>query len=114
MSTTKGRKVKRRAGQLNITKGKAPLRVRPSKQMVLSATRKIKKTRTRRFIAYALVCIVLMQVVRYVLYTYIYIGSDTPDGIAFIIIIYVQTGLMLASLGLLSAAAISYLNNLSD
>jgi len=55
-----------------------------------------------------------MQFVRFIIYEFIYVGSQTPSGIAFTLIIYVQTGLMLASLGFLVAASIAYLNSLRD
>jgi hypothetical protein len=111
--STKTRKVKRRNGKVNLTKGKVR-RSRPSKEAILAATRKLNRTRTRRFIVYAIICIISMQVIRYVLYNFIYVGSTTPTGLAFTIIIYVQTGLMLASLGFIVAASIAYLNSLRD
>lgn len=111
--STKTRKVNRRSGKLNLTKGKIK-RSRPSKEAILAATRKLNRTRTRRFIVYAIICIVAMQLIRYVLYNFIYVGSETPSGFVFTVIIYVQTGLMLGSLGFLVAASVTYLNSLRD
>jgi len=111
--STKKRKVNRRSGQLNLSKGKVK-RNRPSKQAIIAATRKLNRTRTRRFIIYAIICIISMQLIRYVLYNFIYVGSETPSGLAFTIVIYLQTGLMVASLGFLVAASIVYLNSLRD
>jgi len=55
-----------------------------------------------------------MQLVRYVIYNFIYVGSETPSGIVFTGIIYLPTGLMVGSLGFLVAASITYLNSLRD
>ena len=111
--STKGRKVKHRTSKVNLTKGKVR-RTRPSKEAILAATRRLNRTRTRRFIVYAIICIVSMQLIRYVMYNFIYVGSETPSGIAFTGIIYLQTGLMVGSLGFLVAASITYLNSLRD
>lgn len=111
--STKGRKVKRRNAKVNLTKGKVG-RNRPSKESILAATRRLNRTRTRRFIVYAIICIVSMQLIRYVIYNFIYVGSETPSGIVFTGIIYLQTGLMVGSLGFLVAASITYLNSLRD
>lgn len=111
--STKRRKVRQRSSQINLTKGKLK-RARPTRAMLIETARKLNRTRTRRFILYALLCVLLMQFVRFIIYEFIYVGSQTPSGIAFTLIIYVQTGLMLASLGFLVAASIAYLNSLRD
>lgn len=80
--------------------------------MLLDTARKLNRTRTRRYILYALFSVLLMQLVRFIIYEFIYVGSQTPSGMAFTLIIYIQTGLMLACLGFLVAASITYLNSL--
>lgn len=109
--STKARKVRQRSGQIDLSKGKVR-RSRPSKAALLEAARKLNRTRTRRYIVYAVLCVLMMQFVRFVIYEFIYVGSETPTGAVFTLIIYIQTGLMLASLGFLAAASIAYLNSL--
>lgn len=109
----KTRKVKRRSGSTGLSKA-GYKRNKPSKEAVLAAARKLNKTRTRRFVLYAVLSILAMQLVRYIIYNFIYVGSETPSGIVFTGIIYLQTGLMVASLGFLVAASITYLNSLRD
>lgn len=110
MSTGK-RKVKYRRGDINIAKGSVS-RKKPNKTAILAAARKLNRTRTRKYIMYSILCIVMMQVVRFVVYEFIYAGSETPSGAVFTIIIYVQTGFMLACLGFLVASSVAYLNSL--
>ncbi len=74
---------------------------------------KVSKTKTRRYLLYALGCLVLMQIVKYVVYTFVYPGSETPSGFGFTLIIYTQIGLMLAALVLVIAASVSYLRKLN-
>lgn len=108
------RKVKHRSGQVNITKGKVRLKSKPSKKQVIAAARQLNRTKTRRYIVYGVGSLLLMQLVKYIVYNFIYIGTETPGGIAFLIIIYLQTGLMIASLGFFVAAALAYLRSLRD
>lgn len=110
--STKTRKVRRRSSAA-FNRGKLK-KSRPSKEVVLAAARRLNRTRTRRFIIYAVICILSMQLVRYFIYNFIYVGTETPSGFAFTAIIYLQTGLMVASLGFLVAASITYLNSLRD
>lgn len=112
--STKGRKVKYRAAGANIDRASTKRSRRQSKDAVLVAARRLNKTRTRRLIIYSIGCLLLMQLIRYIIYSFIYVGSETPSGTAFTVIIYLQTGLMVMSLGLLVAASITYLNSLRD
>lgn len=77
------RKVKRRTGQVNLTKGKARIKSGPSKQQLKAAARQLNRTKTRRYILYGIGCIILMQLVKYIVYNFIYVGDETPGGIAF-------------------------------
>lgn len=114
-SIKKGRKVKRRSGQVNLSKGKAKsTSKKPSKQAVLAAAKRLNRTKTRRYIVYAVGIFILMQLIRFVIYNFIYVGENTPGGFAFLVIIYAQTGLMFAGLGFLVAASITYLRSLRD
>lgn len=114
MSRKSARKVKRRTNQVNLTKGKARIKSGPSKQQLAAAARQLNRTKTRRYILYGVGCIILMQLVKYIVYNFIYVGDETPGGIAFLVVIYLQTGLMLGSIGLFAAAAIAYLRSLRD
>ena len=100
MSKKRTRRVKRRSEGVNLTKGKARL--------------KSNRTKTRRYIIYGFGCLVLMQLVKFIVYNYIYVGSETPGGMAFLVVIYLQTGLMIGSLGFFAASAIAYLRSLKD
>jgi len=111
--STKTRNVKRRRGNVNLSKGKVK-RTKVSKQALVEAARRLNRTRTRRFIVYSVLCVVFMQLIRYIIYNFIYVGPQTPSGAVFTGIIYLQTGLMVASLGFLAAASITYLNSLRD
>jgi hypothetical protein len=53
-----------------------------------------------------------MQLIRFFVYKFIYVGTETPSDNAFLIIIYAQTGLMFGSIGFLAAAAVSYLRGI--
>lgn len=114
MSKKTTRRVNRRTGSVNLSRGKARIKSKPSKQQVVAAARRLNRTKTRRYILYGLGCLVLMQLVKYIVYNFIYVGSETPGGMAFLIIIYLQTGLMIGSLGFFAAAAIAYLRSLND
>jgi hypothetical protein len=114
MSRKPSRKVKRRNGQVNLTKGKVRITPKPSKQQLVAAARQLNRTKTRRYILYSVGCIILMQLVKYIVYNFIYVGDTTPGGITFLVVIYLQTGLMLVSIGLLVAAAVAYLRSLGD
>lgn len=114
MSRKTARKVRRRNNQVNLTKGKAKIKSKPSRQQMVAAARQLNRTKTRRYIVYGVGCILFMQLVKYFVYNFIYVGQETPGGIAFLIIIYLQTGLMVASLGFFAAAAIAYLRSLRD
>ena len=109
----KTRKVRKRSGQVNLSKGRVKTK-KVSKAALIATAKRLNRTRTRRFIVYAILCILAMQLIRYVIYNFIYVGSETPSGVVFTGIIYLQTGLMVASLGFLAAASITYLNSLRD
>lgn len=114
MSKKRTRRVKRRSEGVNLTKGKARLKSKPSKQQMVAAARQLNRTKTRRYIIYGFGCLVLMQLVKFIVYNYIYVGSETPGGMAFLVVIYLQTGLMIGSLGFFAASAIAYLRSLKD
>jgi hypothetical protein len=116
MSTIKkSRKVKRRSGQVNLSRGRARISSKkPSKQAMLAAAKRLNRTKTRRYIVYAVGIFILMQIIRYIIYNFIYVGDKTPGGFAFLVIIYTQTGLMFIGLGFLVAASITYLRSLRD
>ncbi len=106
------RNVNRRNNHLKLTAGSNKLANRPSKAKLMVTARKLNRTKTRRFVLYGLGCVVLMQILRYLSNEVIFAGPTTPGGIGFLLFFYIQTGLMLAFLGFLIAAAITYLRSL--
>ena len=108
------RKVKRRSTRVNLTTGQDRTSRKPSKKQVSEAIRRVNKTRTRRFLLYALACFALMQLIRFFSSEYIFSGPSTPGGFLFLVIIYVQFGLMFGFIGLCAAASVSYLRSLKD
>ena len=112
MSKKTSRKVVRRSGRVNITKTRTRIAKRPSKQILISTLQGLIRTKTRKYIAYSLLCLALMQLILFFVYKFIYVGTETPSDNAFLIIIYAQTGLMFGSIGFLAAAAVSYLRGI--
>lgn len=114
MSKKTVRKVKKRNNQINITKGKVPSANRPTKQTMVGMARQINRTKTRRYMLCGVGCLISMQLVKFVAYDFIYVGNETPGGMVFLIFIYLQTGLMLGSLGFFVASALAYLRSLKS
>lgn len=102
----------RREGNLQVNKQLKTKRNKVSSNLK-KVPSKVSKTKTRRYLLYAFGCLVLMQLIKFVVYTYIYPGSETPSGFGFTLIIYSQIGLMLAAILLVVAASISYLRQLN-
>ena len=108
------RKVKRRTGKVDLSRGKAKLPKKPTKQTVKITAKKFSRTKTRQYLLFALGSFILMQVISYV-------ATDSPiadfipsGGFVFLIVIYAQFALMLALVGFLMAASVTYLRSLSD
>lgn len=108
------RKVKRRSQKVNLASGKAKLPSKPTKQTVKIAAKKVSRTKTRQYILFALAAFVLMQIISF-------ITTDSPvadfipsGGFLFLIVVYAQFGLMLALVGFLMAASVTYLRSLND
>ena len=110
----KARVVKKRTNQIKLTSGTSKTITRPTKAKLVATARRINRTRTRRFVLYALGCIVLMQVLRFLSNEVIFAGPTTPGGIGFLLFFYIQTGLMVIIMLLLIAASITYLRSLSS
>jgi len=110
----KARVVKKRTNQIKLTSGTSKTITRPTKAKLVATARRINRTRTRRFVLYALGCIVLMQVLRFLSNEVIFAGPTTPGGIGFLLFFYLQTGLMVVIMLLLIAASITYLRSLSS
>jgi hypothetical protein len=106
------RRVKRRNNQINVNK--QVVKVKSPAATLKKVPAAAKKTKTRRYLLYAVGCLLLMQVIKYVVYSFIFVGPDTPGGLPFLLVIYTQTGLMLAAVGFVVAASISYLRRLSQ
>lgn len=106
------RQVKRGAS-LNINRqvGKSPVKPVATLKKVPVAAR---KTKTRRYLLYAFGCLVAMQVIKFIVYTYVWPGSTSPEGLPFLLVIYLQIGLMLAAFAFVVAASISYLHKVSQ
>ena len=110
----KSRKVKRRTNKVNLSAGKAKLPVKPTKQSVKIGAKKLARTKTRQYVLFALGSFILMQIISY-------ITTDSPiadlipsGGFVFLIVVYAQFGLMLALVGFLMAASVTYLRSLND
>ena len=113
-SIKKSRNVKKRTNQLKLTSGTSKTITRPTKAKLVAAAQHLNRTRTRRFVLYALGCVVLKQVLRYLSNEVIFAGPTTPGGIGFLLFFYVQTGLTVIIMLLLIAASITYLRSLSS
>ena len=108
------RKVKRRSNSVNLSSGKTKYSKKPSKESVKIAAKKLSRTKTRQYLLFALGSFILMQIISY-------ITTDSPladlipsGGFLFLIIIYSQFGLMLALVGFLMVASVTYLRSLND
>ena len=106
------RNVKRQNSQLNVNRqisSKSDSRATLKKVPAIA-----NKTKTRRYLLYAFGCLVLMQLIKFVVYNYVFTGAETPSGLPFLIVIYTQLGLMIAALGFVITASISYLHRISQ
>lgn len=108
------RKVKRRSKTLNLSSGKTKYSKKPSRDSVKIAAKKLSRTKTRQYVLFALGAFVIMQIISYV-------TTDSPiadlipsGGLVFLLVIYLQFGLMLALVGFLMAASVTYLRSLND
>ncbi len=108
------RKVKRRSGKVNLSTGKAKMPSKPSKQSVKIAAKRVARTKTRQYVLFAVGAFILMQIISFV-------TTNTPladlipsGGFVFLLVIYIQYGLMLALVGFLMAASVTYLRTLND
>lgn len=103
----------KRESSLNINRQVSKASVKP-----VATLKKVpavaKKTKTRRYLLYAFGCLVLMQVIKFLVYTYVWPGSITPEGLPFLLVIYMQIGLMIAAFAFVVAASISYLHKVSQ
>ena len=54
-------------------------------------------TKARKYLLYAVGCFVSIQVIKFIMYSLIYTGDTSPSGIIFLFVIWLQTGLLLAT-----------------
>lgn len=52
-------------------------------------------TQAKKYILYAVICFFSSQVIKFLLYSVLFTGDSSPTGIVFLIIVYIQTGLLL-------------------
>ena len=97
-----------------MTNGKTKRSKVPSSHNVKVTAQKLSRTRTRQYLLFALASFILMQIISY-------ISTDSPvadiipsGGLVFLLVIYAQFGLMLALVGFLMAASVTYLRRLND
>ncbi|MBI2798334.1 hypothetical protein HYX70_03510 [Candidatus Saccharibacteria bacterium] len=68
--------------------------------------------KARHFLMMALLCFLLTQVIKFVLYSIIFRGEATPAGAVFSFVVYVQIVLLLSAFGFLIIACIKALRGL--
>ncbi len=68
--------------------------------------------KARHYLLMAVVCFVLTQVIKFVLYSVVFRGDATPTGLAFTAIVYVQIVLLLAAFAFVILAALKALRQL--
>jgi len=108
------RKVKRRSKSINLSSGKTKYNKKPSKDTVKIAAKKISRTKTRQYVLFALGTFILMQIISYVTTDSLIADLIPSGGFVFLLVIYLQFGLMLALVGFLMAASVTYLRSLND
>lgn len=56
---------------------------------------KLALTKAKRYLIYALACYVLIQIIKYITYNVAFRGETSLEGFGFLLVAYVQTGLLL-------------------
>jgi hypothetical protein len=56
---------------------------------------KLALTQAKKYLIYAVVCFILVQIVKFVMYGILFTGDNSPTGFGFLLVAYLQTGLLL-------------------
>lgn len=69
-------------------------------------------TKARQYLLYALGCFFAIQVIKFVMYSVVFTGESSPSGLVFLFVIWLQTGLLLATFVFVVMATIKALSRL--
>jgi len=74
--------------------------------------KKIALTKAKIYLLYAVGCFLAAQLIKYLLYSVLFRAEATPSGTMFLLVIYIQTGLLLATFVFLVMAVFKTLQRL--
>lgn len=69
-------------------------------------------TKARQYLLYALGCFLAIQLIKFVMYSVVFTGESSPSGLVFLFVIWLQTGLLLATFVFVVMATIKALSRL--
>lgn len=58
---------------------------------------KLAITKARRYLLYAIGCFLAIQLIKFVMYSIVFTGESSPSGLIFLFVIWLQTGLLVAT-----------------
>ena len=87
---------------------------RSQKARIRSSQRasKIAITKARQYLIYAIGCFLAIQLIKFIMYSVVFTGESSPSGLVFLFIIWLQTGLLLATFVFFVMATIKTLTRL--
>ena len=69
-------------------------------------------SQAKRYLLYALGCFLGVQLIKFLLYSVLYRGEASPTGFVFLLVVYLQTGLLLMTFVFVVMAAFKTLQRL--
>ncbi len=98
MKTKNKRSVKNSSGSnLRNSIQSSPRSSRVVKAKIRSRERfqKLAMSQAKKYIVYSLLSFLAAQMIKFLLYSVLFTGDSTPTGLAFLIVVYLQTGLLM-------------------
>lgn len=92
------RKVKKRSVNNRFTISSKQSGYNRAQKARLRSQQRAKKlvvTQAKRYLIYSVGCFLSSQAVKFILYTVLFRGDSSPTGFGFLLIVYIQTGLLL-------------------
>lgn len=78
----------------------------------LQRANKLAMSKARQYLIYAIGCFISIQLIKFIMYSIVFTGDSSPSGLVFLFIIWLQTGLLVATFVFIVMATIKALSRL--
>ncbi len=89
------RKVKKSDYKISIKGSSGYTKTKKAKLRSRQLAQKLTVTQAKKYLLYALLCFLSAQLIKFILYSVLFTGDTSPSGIIFLLIVYLQIGLLL-------------------